>query len=64
MNRKIAVLFVTALMCSTSFAQPSTYFLWKHTSGKTMCNPDSPGAGWTKTAGPFEDSNCTIKQPQ
>ena len=64
MKRRLAFVLAAALACGASLAQPSTYFLWKHTSGKTMCNPDSPGAGWTKAGGPFEDSNCTIKQPQ
>ena len=53
------------MLSGLSIAQPSTYFLWKHkTSGQTLCNPDAPDANWIKSAGPFEDANCTIPQPK
>ena len=64
MTRKFAFVLAAALACGAALSQPSTYFLWKHTSGKTMCNPDSPGSGWVKVGGPFEDSNCSIKQAE
>lgn len=64
MRRKILFLVAAALTAGACIAQPSTYFLWKDASGKTMCNPDAPGPGWSKVGGPFEDSNCTIPQPQ
>lgn len=65
MKRKFILLVAATLLSSLAVGQPSTYFLWKHkTNGKTMCNPEAPDAHWIKAGGPFEDSNCTIKQLQ
>jgi hypothetical protein len=65
MKLKISLAAASLMLASAAFAQPSIYFMWKQTStGKTMCNPDAPAAGWVKVGGPFSDPNCTIKEPQ
>ncbi|NUZ04549.1 hypothetical protein [Piscinibacter koreensis] len=65
MKLKSSIAAIGLMLAGVAFAQPSIYYLWKNNAtGKTMCNPDAPAAGWVKVGGPFEDSNCTIKAPQ
>jgi hypothetical protein len=65
MKRITCICLLALGLAGTAGAQPSIYFQWKNAStGKTMCEPESPGAQWQKVGGPFADANCSIKMPE
>jgi hypothetical protein len=56
--RLIAALLLAAVS-ATAAAAPAHYWIWqgKH---KTFCAQTSPGKGWTKIAGPYVKSDCSV----
>lgn len=59
--RFIFVASVATLLFATLpvVAAPASWFQWKSTlDGKIVCMQVSPGAGWVKASGPYDDSRC------
>jgi hypothetical protein len=65
LKRILITTVVLGVTVGAALAQPSEYILWRNNaSGKTMCDPESPGKDWVKVSGPYEDPNCSILLPQ
>jgi hypothetical protein len=50
------------LLCACSAltsAAPAHYWIWQG-KDKTFCAQTSPGKGWTRIAGPFVKSDCSM----
>jgi hypothetical protein len=42
-------------------AAPAAWHIWRSlTDGGETCAQNSPGAGWERFAGPYQDARCTI----
>jgi len=53
----LALLFCT---CSAiTLAAPAHYWIWQG-KDKTFCAQTSPGKGWTRIAGPYVKSDCSM----
>lgn len=49
---------------TTAHAAPAPFYLWQSSiSGKFICKQLSPGEGWSKFSGPFEDGGCRKALP-
>lgn len=57
--RGIAIL--VCLVGSLAFAAPAPWYKWKSTlDGKIACFQVSPGVGWLKDSGPYDDARCQL----
>lgn len=55
-----AVLCAALLACSTpALAAPAPWHWWKsRLDGRIYCAQTSPGSGWVRIAGPFDNAQC------
>ncbi|TXG77974.1 MAG: hypothetical protein E6R11_05720 [Rhodocyclaceae bacterium] len=55
-----AVLCAALLACSTAApAAPAPWHWWKsRLDGRLYCAQTSPGSGWVRVAGPFDNAQC------
>lgn len=54
------ILFITAaLYCTALFADPAAWYRWQSPEGGVaLCSQISPGDGWVKVKGPYQDALC------
>lgn len=65
MKRILTTALALGFVAGAALAQPSEYYVWKQSStGKTLCDPESPGKDWVKLSGPYEDSHCKVAMPK
>lgn len=59
------ILTIAALLaCGAAFAAPAPWYLWKSTvDSKTFCSQTSPGDGWVRLQGPFDNGRCVKREP-
>ena len=54
-----AIVLVLCCVTLPALAAPAPWYKWKSKlDGKTACLKVSPGAGWTKDSGPYDDARC------
>lgn len=47
------------LCCTIAWAGPAPWYKWRSSlSDYDVCAQFSPGEGWVKVMGPFEDAGC------
>lgn len=50
--------------CAAALAAPAPWYLWKsNADGKTFCSQASPGDGWFRFKGPFDNGRCVKREP-
>ena len=46
-------------VAAAALAAPAPWYQWRSTlDGKLACLQASPGAGWVKAGGPYDDARC------
>ncbi|MCB5187303.1 hypothetical protein LG200_04690 [Methylobacillus caricis] len=65
MKRTLFLCLITSLLTAMSaFSAPAKWYLWQSKlDGRLVCLQASPGPGWTKINGPFNNSDCTRQVP-
>ena len=59
MKAKLAVLATLSVFAVAAAAEPAPWHLWEsRLDGKTHCAQTSPGAGWEKNDGSFNNARC------
>ncbi|WP_036265363.1 hypothetical protein [Methylobacillus glycogenes] len=56
----LPALLLAILLCSPAAqAAPAPWYLWQSKlNGQTICLQHSPGPGWYRVQGPFQQDNC------
>lgn len=58
------VTLLMLLVIQPALAAPAPFYLWQsRVSGKFICKQVSPGEGWVRFSGPFEDGGCRKALP-
>lgn len=59
MKARLVLSLFLAIFVSNVFAQPAPWYKWSSKlNGKEFCAQTSPGDGWEKVSGPYQDARC------
>ena len=59
MDYRRALLLGLALYAASALAAPAPWYQWRsQADGTLFCAQVSPGAGWERFAGPFDNAGC------
>lgn len=59
MKVRLVLSLILAIFVSNVFAQSAPWYKWRSTlNGKEFCAQTSPGEGWEKASGPYNDARC------
>ncbi|HEX5394135.1 MAG TPA: hypothetical protein VFW68_12680 [Rhodocyclaceae bacterium] len=64
MKQKLVLSFAVLLTYGIAFAAPAPWYLWRsNVDGQTFCSQTSPGDGWVRFKGPFDNGRCAKREP-
>jgi hypothetical protein len=57
--KALALITAATVLCVAAWAGPAPWYKWhSQEADYEVCAQVSPGDGWVKVKGPFEDSKC------
>lgn len=59
MSLRLVLALLFYAFAASAVAAPAHYWIWQG-KDKTFCAQTSPGKGWTRIAGPYVKSDCSM----
>ncbi|WP_407311835.1 hypothetical protein [Pseudomonas sp. nanlin1] len=62
-SRLVALLFLLGTLASATQAAPAPWYKWQSLTkaGVYLCAQTSPGEGWARLAGPYDNAGCRAR---